>query len=164
MGFPKGTSGNPGGRPSIVKDLERARHIGVPAEVKTTLDEWFLDAAEHLSKLGPQGFIAGLQQALQDATAKVVPLNLDEARAMWWRTILPIAFAGPLRDKDSNWQYAHDTVGVRLLGKPKEHVVLEGTDTTPIDWTRVPEHRRDPLGEMVIELHGYLSEPGATEH
>lgn len=165
MVYRPGQSGNPGGRPSIVKDLERAKQIGVPPEVQAALTEWFQDADEHLSKLGAQGFVAGLQQALQDAAAKVLPVNLDEARAMWWRTILPIAFAGPLRDKDSNWQYAHDTVGVRLLGKPKEHVVLEGSDATPIDWTKVPEEEREELLKAIIKLQAYLGEsPSSSEH
>ncbi len=162
----KGKSQNPGGNPSIKKDLERARHLGIPDEIKQVLEQWRNEADDRMAELGgPSGFVAGLFAALQQATERILPVSVEEARAWWWRTILPIAFAGPLRDKDSNWQYAHDTVGVRLLGKPKDTVVIEGGDGTPVDWSRVPEEEREALLAAMLKLQAYIGEPPSdAEH
>lgn len=155
---------NAGGKPSIANDLERARLIGVPAEILAVLDEWHEEGGERLAELGPDGFLAGLRQAMDDATKRVLPLDPAEARAMWWRTILPVVYAGPSGSKDSVWTYASQEVGVRLLGKPKETIAVEG-GTTPIDWTRVPPEKRDTIGAVLLELQGYLSQPESdTEH
>lgn len=161
----RGRSGNPGGQPSLKKDLERARHIGIPAEIKAVLEEWREDAEERLTALGgADQFVAGLYAALQQAADRILPIDAAEARAWWWRTILPVAFAGPLRDKDSNWQYAHDTVGVRLLGKPKETIALEGGESRPVDWSKVPEAEREELLQALLKLQAYIGEPSDTEH
>lgn len=160
-----GQSGNPGGAPSIKNDLKRASLLGVPPEVNKTLDEWFAEASERLQDLGAQAFVAQLKQALDDAVKRTVPMDTQEARAWWWRTIWPIFLAGPSGTKDSVWIYTAGEMGNRLLGKPKEHVVLEDGTTTPIDWKRVPEERRAALGAAILELQGYFSEPANnTEH
>lgn len=162
--FTKGVSGNPGGKISLQKDLERARAIGVPPEVAAVLKEWQENAAERLAELGPDGFLSGLAQALDDATRRVLPLDAAEARAMWWRTVLPVAFAGPCGPKDSVWTYASQEVGNRLLGKPKETIAVEG-ERTPIDWSRVPEEERPALAAAILKLQRYLSSPDSdTEH
>jgi hypothetical protein len=164
--FPPGTSGNPGGQPSIKRDLERARVSGVPVEVTETLDEWFLDAHARVRELGADGFIAGLREALTAATQRVMPIDPTEARAMWWRTVFPIFLAGPSGTKDSVWTYTSQEIGVRLLGKPKETIAVEGTDSAAqIDWKKVPEEERVPLGEALLRLQAYLSNPdSSTEH
>lgn len=161
-GFPPGKSGNPGGQPSIKKDLERAATVGIPAEVLATIDEWLEDGEERLKELGADGFLRGLRRAIDEAGRREV-LTPADARAMWWRTVLPIAFAGPKKDNDRNWAYAHETVGVRLLGKPKEHVVVEGSESRPIDWRAVPEERREFLLAAITELQAYIDAP-VTEH
>lgn len=156
-GFKPGVSGNPGGKVSLANDLKRAAMIGVPAEVLSVLEEWREDADTRLAELGALAFLAGLSQALDDACKRVLPVDAAEARAMWWRTILPIAFAGPCGPKDSNWTYASQEVGVRLLGKPKETIAIEGSDSTPIDWSKVPEERREYLLAAIAELQSYIT-------
>jgi hypothetical protein len=156
---------NPGGKPSVVRDLERARAIGTPVEVAAVLTEWLDAGPARLNELGPEGFLTGLRAALDEATKRILPVTPEEARAMWWRAILPVAFAGPMGPKDSNWTYAQQEVGVRLLGKPKETIALEDGGQTPIDWTRVPEDERPPLLAAVLKLQGYLKHPESdTEH
>lgn len=163
--FVKGRSGNPGGPPKLKNDLKRAALIGVPPEVTATLEEWFEDASARLAELGAESFIAALRAALDEATKRVLPVDPAEARAMWWRTILPVVFSGPSGSKDSVWTYASGEVGNRLLGKPKEHVVLEDGNAPPIDWTRVPAERREFLQAAIAELLAYVTEPeSATEH
>lgn len=163
--FQPGRSGNPGGQPSLKRDLERAKAIGIPQEILDVLEEWRMDADERFAELGAAGFVAGLQSALQEATQRVLPVDAAEARAMWWRAILPIAFAGPQGAKDSNWQYAHDTVGVRLLGKPKETIAIESSDTSAIDWRRVPEEEREEILKAITKLQAYVGEPASqAEH
>lgn len=101
-----GKSANPGGKPSLVKDLERA------------------------GALNPE--IAGLTP--------------EDARARWWAAVLPVAFAGPQRAKDSNWTYAASEVGNRLLGKPKETLEVSGGMTPEqvalFDALRMTPHER----------------------
>lgn len=74
-----------------------------------------------------------------------LPTTPAEARARWWAAVLPVALAGPQGPKDSNWTYAHSEVGNRLLGKAKDHVVIEQGDAEQaVDWSRIPaEERRD---------------------
>lgn len=84
-GFPKGTSGNPGGKSELKKILEAANLLN-PACPKTPA----------------------------------------EARAKWWATVAPIAFAGPQSSSDKNWSYAAKEIGERLFGKPKESVEISG--------------------------------------
>lgn len=91
-GYEKGRSGNPGGKISLRRDLERASAI-------------WKGSNEH---------------------ADLVGLDPETARARWWAMILPVAFAGPRGQKDSNWTYAASEVGNRLLGKPKESVEISG--------------------------------------
>lgn len=162
--FRPGQSGNPGGKPSIANDLKRAAVIGIPVEISEVLDEWALESHARLRELGPDGFIAGLRAALEDATKRIPPVDAAEARAMWWRTILPIAFAGPQGPKDSNWTYANQEVGVRLMGKPKETIAIEGSEAPAIDWNKVPEDEREGLLQAIVKLQGYVSAPSPTEH
>lgn len=164
-GYPKGTSGNPGGQPSLKNDLERARIMGVPPEISKVLEEWRLEADERFAEFGAAGFVAGLQQALDAAMETSMPLTPADARAMHLRTTWKVFIAGPESAKDSVWVYTAGEWNIRLWGKPKEHVVVEDGNATPIDWSRVPEDRRGPLGDAIVELHGYLSEPDSkTEH
>jgi len=81
-----------------------------------------------------------------------LPTTPAEARAKWWAMILPVAFAGPQGPRDSNWIYAAGEAGVRLLGKPKETVVIEGSEESPVDWSKVPEDRREKLLEALTEI------------
>jgi hypothetical protein len=163
--FEKGRSGNPNGKISLKNDLKRAVAIGTLPELHRVLDEWFGEASAKLAELGPDGFIAGLREAIREAMALDLPVTPEDARAQWWRTLLPVAFAGPSGTKDSVWTYAQQEVGVRLLGKPKEHVVLEEGAAPPVDWKRVPESEREELQAAMLKLLGYLGEPESmTEH
>lgn len=163
--FVKGQSGNPGGKVSLANDLKRAQMIGVPPEVTRALDEWFENAGDKLADLGADGFIAGLRAALDEATQRVLPVDPAHARAMWWRMILPIAFAGPQGQKDSNWSYASQEVGVRLLGKPKETIAVESSDAPRIDWSQVPEDEREDILRAIQRLQAYMGEPASdAEH
>lgn len=165
--FTEGTSGNPGGRPvgSLKYDIPRAKTIGTMPELHAVLDEWAELAEEKLATMGATRFIATLQAEIRQACEIDLPPTAEIARAQWWRTLLPVAFRGPNGTKDSVWTYAQQEVGVRLLGKPKEHVVVEEGAAPPVDWKRVPEAERERLQASMLELLGYLDEPeSATEH
>lgn len=163
--FPKGKSGNPGGQPSLVNDLKRAQIVGIPPEIQEVLDEWRDGAGKRLTELGAEGFIAGLNDAIRAATARVLPMDPAEARAMWWRTVFPVFLRGPSGNKDSVWTYTSQEIGVRLLGKPKETIAIEDTGGAPIDWSKVPEDERESLLASIVKLQTYLGEPTTdTEH
>jgi hypothetical protein len=158
-------SGNPNGKISLKNDLKRAKEIGALPELHRVLNEWRESAGERLAELGAEGFVAALQAAIREACEIDLPPTPEVARAMWWRTTLPVAFAGPCGPKDTVWTYANSEVGNRLLGKQKDHVVLEGSETPPVDWKRVPEEERQALQEAMLRLLGYLGEPASpTEH
>lgn len=162
----KGVSANPNGKISLKNDLKRANTIGMPADLKALLDEYVTNGADLFSELGEEEYFTRFQAAVTAVIERIPPLlEPADARAMWWRMILPVCYAGPQRDKDSNWSYASAEVGTRLLGKPKDTLSVEDGGRTPIDWTRVPEERRGPIGVVLVELHGYLNDPeSSTEH
>ncbi len=166
MTFKPGISGNPGGRLSIAKDLERARTVAVPPDVMAVIDRWMNeDPKALLAELGPERFLADFRAELLDAAQRIPALTPADARALWWRTILPIAWAGPSGPKDSSWVYAQQETGVRLLGKPKDTVVIEGSEAPPIDWSKVPASEREGLLEAISRLQGYVGAPASeTEH
>jgi hypothetical protein len=165
VGYPKGTSGNPGGKPSIARDLERARTVAVPPDVLAVIDRWTNDEpAKLLADLGPEKFLEGFRAELLQAAERVPAITPADARAMWWRTILPVAWAGPSGPKDSSWVYAQQETGNRLLGKPKDHVVIEGSPEAPIDWSKVPPERREKLLEALAELEMLQGADGPVEH
>ena len=165
MTFKAGISGNPGGRASIAKDLERARTVAVPPDVMAVIERWINEEPRALlAELGPEKFLEGFRAELVAAAQNIPALTPADARALWWRTILPIAWAGPSGPKDSSWVYAQQETGVRLLGKPKDTVVFEGSSEAPIDWSKVPPERREKLLEAITELELLQAADGPVEH
>lgn len=162
-----GRSANPNGKVSLKNDLKRAHEMGLLPELRRVVSEWREAAAENLAELGAEGFCTAFLAAVDEAVRIDLPTTPENARAQWWRTTGTVAFSGPMGPKDSVWTYANGDVGNRLFGKPKEHVVIEDGASPPVDWSRVPEDRREAILEVILELQGYLdaSEPAApTEH
>lgn len=163
--FKPGQSANPGGKPSIARDLERARTVAVPPDVLAVIERWISDEPRALlADLGPEKFLEGFRAELLAVAQNIPPLTPADARALWWRTILPIAWAGPSGPKDSSWVYAQQETGVRLLGKPRDTVVIENGAEAPIDWAKVPAERREKLLEAITELELLQAADGPVEH